>query len=68
MLLDVYSTILWRCELSKTPHNGNFKKPVIIDLALNIINMTYTTFIFLKAVLNSNEHSKCEGQKQYKYE
>ena len=65
MLLDVYSTILWRCELIKTPHNGNFKKPVIIDLALN---MTYTTFIFLKAVLNSNEQSKCEGQKQYKYE
>ena len=68
MLLDLYSTMLWRCELIKTPHNGNFKKPVIIDLALNIINMTYTTFIFLKAVLNSDEHSKCEGQKQYKYE
>ena len=47
MLLNVSSTILWRCELIKTLHNGNFKKPVIIDLALNIINMTYTTFIFL---------------------
>ena len=47
MLLHVSSTILWRCELIKTPHNGNLKEPVIIDLALNIINMTYTTFIFL---------------------
>ena len=47
MLLDVSSTILWRCELIKTPHNGNLKQP-IIDLALNIINMTNTTFIFLK--------------------
>ena len=29
MLLHVSSTILWRCELIKTPHNGNLKKPVI---------------------------------------
>ena len=47
MLLHVSSTILWRCELINTPHNGNLKRPVIIDLALNIINMTYATFIFL---------------------
>ena len=38
--------------------NVNLKKPVI-DLTRNIIHVTYTT-----SILNMNEHSKCEGQKQ----
>ena len=38
--------------------NVNLKKPVI-DLTRNIIHVTYMT-----SILNMNEHSKCEGQKQ----
>ena len=45
--LDVSCTNLWRCKL-KSPQNGDLKKSVI-HLSRNIIHMTYTTFIFLKA-------------------
>ena len=57
-------TILWRCKL-KPPQNGNLKNPKI-DVSRNIIHMTYLHDLhFPYGVLNTNEHCKCEGQKQY---
>ena len=40
------------------------EKKSIVDLFRNIVRMTYTTLIFPKGVLKTNEHCKCEGQKQ----
>ena len=65
MFLDISFTILWRCKL-KSPQSGNLEKR-IIHLSRNIIRMTYTNFYFRKGVLNTNEHSQCEEQKQHKY-
>ena len=56
--------ILLRCKL-KSPQNGNLKKR-IIHLSRNITHDLYDLY-FRKGVLNTNEHSQCEGQKQHQY-
>ena len=65
MFLDISFTILWRCKL-KSPQNGNLKKRVI-HLSRNINDNTHDLYdlYFRKGVLNTNEHSQCEGQKQH---
>ena len=57
MFLDV--TILWRCKL-KSPQTGNLKEynPFILKNNTHDLHDLY----FPKGVLNTNEHSKCEGQ------
>ena len=55
--------ILWRCKL-KSPQTGNLKKeynPFTLKHNTHDLHDLY----FPKGVLNTNEHSKCEGQKQY---
>ena len=59
MFLDISFTILWRCKL-KSPQNGNLKQR-IIHLSGNITHDLYDLY-FRKGVLNTNEHSQCEGQ------
>ena len=67
MFHDVSCTILWRCKL-KSPQNGwELKKeynPFISKHNTHDLHDLY----FSKGVLNTNKHSKCEGQKQFLYD
>ena len=63
MFLDISFTILWRCKL-KSLQNGNLEK-CIIRLSRNINNInTHDLYdlYFPKGVLNTNEHSQCNGK------
>ena len=63
MFLDISFTILWRCKL-KSPQNGNLKKAYNPFFSKHNTHDLHDLY-FPKGVLNMNEHSECEGQKQF---
>ena len=62
MFLDITFTILWRCKL-KSPQ-WKLKKAYNPFISKHNTHDLYDLY-FRKGVLNTNEHSQCEGQKQH---